>query len=250
MFWRKRLHKINIAYNIVRKHYPKINTVLIEYNIVGETKAPLLPCFLSISKLKPGDVLFIGLYMNYQTFSNLQFRPLLKIVFHSILIDLKNASGGKKLFVSLGIIRFVLMFRKAKNFHLQPKTRYKIVASKQIEIPICRGIGRHRGRVFGALAQVFGRTAIPFLRESVVPSAKRLAAHLLDLLCQKFQMLLVMEKITRQLQKVWDYKLCENNWILVEGRRVQAEAFQQNLLSKPVGCQETSLQTFLLNHLE
>ena len=31
--------------------------------------------------------------MNYQTFSNLQFRPLLKISFHSIHIDLRDTSG-------------------------------------------------------------------------------------------------------------------------------------------------------------
>ena len=33
--------------------------------------------------------------MNYQTFSNLQFRPLLKNSFHSIQIDLRDTSGKK-----------------------------------------------------------------------------------------------------------------------------------------------------------
>ena len=48
-----------------------------------------------------------------------------------------------------------------------------MVASNQVEIPYYRGIGRQRGRGFGALAQVIGRTAIPFLRKYIVPAAKR-----------------------------------------------------------------------------
>ena len=53
--------------------------------------------------------------MNYQTISNLQFRPLLKNSFHIIHIDLRDTSGEKLLFVSVGITRLVLMFRKASN---------------------------------------------------------------------------------------------------------------------------------------
>ena len=55
--------------------------------------------------------------MNYQTFSNLQFRPLLKNSFHSIHIDLRDTNGEKIPFVSVGITRLVLMFRKASNIH-------------------------------------------------------------------------------------------------------------------------------------
>ena len=55
--------------------------------------------------------------MNYQTFSNLQFRPLLKNSFHSIHIDLSDTSGEKIPFVSVGITRLVLMFRKVSNIH-------------------------------------------------------------------------------------------------------------------------------------
>ena len=105
------------AYDIVRIHSLMIYTDLIEYNIVGDTKAPLLRCFLFISKLKSGDIKTTGQYMNYQTFSNLQFRPLLKNSFHSIHIDLRDTSVEKIPFVSVGITRFVLMFRKASNIH-------------------------------------------------------------------------------------------------------------------------------------
>ena len=142
-----------------------IDTDLIEYNIVGDTKAPLFRCFPFISKLKSGDIITTGQYMNYQIFINLQFRPLLKNSFHSIHIDLRDTSGEKITFVSVGITRLVLMFKKASNSHFYSKRRYKEFASRQLEIPFYRGVGRQRGRGFGALAQVLGRTAIPFLRK-------------------------------------------------------------------------------------
>ena len=55
-----------------------------------------------------------------------------------------------------------------------------MVVSRQVEIPYYRGVGRQRGRGFGALAQVIGRTAIPFLRKYVVPAAKRIGADMLE----------------------------------------------------------------------
>ena len=127
--------KPEFAYDIVRIHSLMIYTDLIEYNIVGDTKAPLLRCFLFISKLKSGHIITTGQYMNYQTFSNLQFRPLLKNSFHSIHIDLRDTSGEKIPFVSVGITRLVLMFRKASNIHFYSKRRYKMIASRQVDIP-------------------------------------------------------------------------------------------------------------------
>ena len=55
-----------------------------------------------------------------------------------------------------------------------------MVASRQVEIPFYEGVGRQRGRGFGALAQVIGRTAIPFLRKYIVPAAKRVGADLFE----------------------------------------------------------------------
>ena len=54
-----------------------------------------------------------------------------------------------------------------------------MVASRQVEIPYYRAVGRQRGRSFGALAQIIGRAAIPFLRKYVVPAAKRIGADML-----------------------------------------------------------------------
>ena len=55
-----------------------------------------------------------------------------------------------------------------------------MVASNTLELLYYKGIGRQRGRGFGALAQVIGRTAIPFLRKYIVPAAKRLGSDLLE----------------------------------------------------------------------
>ena len=56
-----------------------------------------------------------------------------------------------------------------------------MVAPRQAEIPYYRGVGRQRGRGFGALAQVIARTAIPFLRKEIVPAAKRVGADFLEI---------------------------------------------------------------------
>ena len=55
-----------------------------------------------------------------------------------------------------------------------------MVASREVELPYYRGVGRQRGRGFGALAQVIGRTAIPFLRKYIVPDARRIGADMLE----------------------------------------------------------------------
>ena len=110
-------HKPEFAYDLVRIHFLLIYTDLIEYNIIGDKQAPLLRCFPFLSKLESGDIITTRQYMNCQTFGNLQFRPLLKNSFHSIHIDLRDTSGEKVPFVSVGITRLVLMFRKASNIH-------------------------------------------------------------------------------------------------------------------------------------
>ena len=93
-------HEPEFAYDIVRIHLLMIYSDIVEYNIVGDPKFPLVRCFPFISKLNGGDIITTGQYMNYQTFSNLQFRPRLKNSFHSIHIDLRDPSGEKIPFAS------------------------------------------------------------------------------------------------------------------------------------------------------
>ena len=45
-------HEPEFAYYIVCIHSVMVHSDLVEYNIVGDTKAPLLRCFPFISKLK------------------------------------------------------------------------------------------------------------------------------------------------------------------------------------------------------
>ena len=111
-------HEPTFAYDIVRIDSLMIYTDIVEYNIVGDIKAPLLRCFPLISKLKPGDVITTGEYMNHQTFSKLQFRRMLKNSFQSIHIDLRDTSREKIPFESVGITRLVPMFRINSHNHL------------------------------------------------------------------------------------------------------------------------------------
>ena len=55
-----------------------------------------------------------------------------------------------------------------------------MVASRQVEIPYYRAVWKKRGRGFEALAQFIGRTAIPTLRNFIVPAAKRIGADMLE----------------------------------------------------------------------
>ena len=54
-----------------------------------------------------------------------------------------------------------------------------MVASRELELPYYRGVTRQRGRGFG-VAQVIGRTAVPFVKKFIVPAARRVGADLLE----------------------------------------------------------------------
>ena len=60
-----------------------------------------------------------------------------------------------------------------------------MIASRQVEIPFYRDIGRQHGRGFSALAQVIGRMAIPFLHKYIVPAAKREGPGLFEFAVQE-----------------------------------------------------------------
>ena len=54
-----------------------------------------------------------------------------------------------------------------------------MVALGEVEILFYRGVGRQRGRGFGALAQFIRKIAIPFLKNYLVPAARRIGADML-----------------------------------------------------------------------
>ena len=78
-----------------------------------------------------------------------------------------------------------------------------MVASRQVEIPYYRAVGRQRGMGFGALAQNIGRSAILVLRKYVVPAV----LTCWRLLHQRLERLLAEENRSRRLQRVWESKL-------------------------------------------
>ena len=67
-------HFPKFPYDIVRIHTLVIYSDIVEYNIVGDTKAALLRCIPFISKVKNGDIISTGKFMNYQNFPSLQFK--------------------------------------------------------------------------------------------------------------------------------------------------------------------------------
>ena len=117
-----------------------------------------------------------------------------------------------------------------------------MVASRQVEIPYYRGVGRQRGRGFSALAQVFGRTASPVLRKYIVPAAKRVGADLLEFAVPEIAEVVSGRKSFNTTAKSVGRQTLRKQ--LGEGSRrstggskkgLQAESFQQNLQNKSVG---------------
>ena len=82
-----------------------------------------------------------------------------------------------------------------------------MVASREVEIPFYRGVGRQRGRGFGALAQVIGRTAIPFLRKYIVLAAKLVVADLLKFAVPEIAEVVSSRKYFKTAAKVWEDRI-------------------------------------------
>ena len=125
-----------------------------------------------------------------------------------------------------------------------------MVASRQVEIPFYRGVGRQRGRGFGALVQVIGRTAIPFLGKDIVPPAKRVGADLLEFPAPENAEVVSGRKNFKTAAKSVTRQPLRNSWVVAARRGLPAESFQQNLQNNSDGRNETFLQTFLINHVE
>ena len=75
-----------------------------------------------------------------------------------------------------------------------------MVASKQVETPVDRGMGRKRRRGFQALVQSIMRPTVPFLRKIVVQLQNAEVMTCWTLLHRKLHRLLVAKFSSRQLQ--------------------------------------------------
>ena len=110
-----------------------------------------------------------------------------------------------------------------------------MVASREVELPYYKGVGRQRGRGFGALVQVIGRTAIPFLKNHVVRAARRIGADTLgfavpeiaDVVSGKQNFKEAAENVGRQTLK--------SNSVVEVGNGLRATSFIPNPRSGTVG---------------
>ena len=60
LMWGKGSHEPTFPYEFVRIHSFMIYNDIVEYNILGDTKPPLIRWFPFISKLKSGDIITTG----------------------------------------------------------------------------------------------------------------------------------------------------------------------------------------------
>lgn len=107
-------HISHYPVDILRVHSIMVYTDIVEHGVLGDTKAPILRCFPFISRLRNEAITTLQ-YMRYQTFSNLQFKRLMKNNFHSITIEIRDNTGQLVPFVAVGYTRVTLMFRKVSN---------------------------------------------------------------------------------------------------------------------------------------
>ena len=94
--------------DFTRIHSVMVYTDIVEHDIVGDTKAPLLRSFPFSHKTDSSHS-----SMSCTTFDRLQFRRLSRHSFHSIRIELRTPTGELIPFKAFGSTRVVLIFRKS-----------------------------------------------------------------------------------------------------------------------------------------
>ena len=136
-------------------------------------------------------------------------------------------SGEKILFAPLINIWFALMFCNQSIFRFRRKWRCKMVASRQVEVPFYRSLGRHSGGGFRALAQVFERTEIPFLLKNVVSSAKHVKADFLKFAAPETAEAVSGKKVPGRLERMWNDELWGINWLMVVANKMEVYAYSR-----------------------
>ena len=129
-----------------------------------------------------------------------------------------------------------------------------MAASREVENPYYRGVGRQRGRGFGAIAQVIGRNAIPFLRKYIVPAAKRVGADLLELAVPEIAEVVSGRKNIKTAAKSVGRQTSRKQF--GEGSRRTTGGSKKKTASRVIPTKSakqfsrTYLQTFFINHVE
>lgn len=109
-------HYSRMSTDLARFHSLMVYCDIVDDNVVGDVRAPLLRSFPLMGKLKEDYSLDATHYMNYQTFRCLQYKRVQRRNFHSIQITLRDASGTQMPFMPIGVTRLSLHFRKV-DYH-------------------------------------------------------------------------------------------------------------------------------------
>ena len=149
-----------------------IYTNIIEYQYVGDTKAPLLRVIESKQRLKNGSVCELE-PTHRIVFTNLDHKKILTNTIQSLSIELRTETGQLVAFLGTGEVILILKFKKISN-----KMDF-YYANQAPSFPHFSGHYRQRGSSFCALAAGIGRVALPLARRFILPTAKRIGKEFL-----------------------------------------------------------------------
>ena len=121
-----------------------------------------------------------------------------------------------------------------------------MVASRQVEIPFSRGIGRQLGWRFVEIAQDFARATTPFLSIHIVPAAKRVGAGLLESAAPDNGENVSGRKYFKTAAKSVGRQTLKKQLESGRRKRTARKVITTKSAKQPVGCEKTLLQTFLI----
>ena len=110
-----------------------------------------------------------------------------------------------------------------------------MVASREVELHYYKGVGRQRGRGFGALAQFIERSAILFLKKYVVPAARRIDADMLGFAVPEIADGVSGKQNFKAAAKNVGRQTLKNNSVVEVGNAPRAKPFSANPRSGTVG---------------
>ena len=126
-------------------------------------------------------------------------------------------------------------------------------ASRDVDFSFHIGIGRQRGWGLGAFAQVFGRTALIFLRNYFVPSSKHGGADLLEFATPQTAEVASGRKNFKSVAKKVGRRTLRKQLGTESIKGVHAESFQQSVKHNATQSnwpRRDIFQTFVVNHGE
>ena len=125
-----------------------------------------------------------------------------------------------------------------------------MVASREVEIPYYRGVGRQRGRELAALEKVIRRTAFAILRKYVVPAAERMGADLWAIAVPEIADAVSGRKKFKTAAKGKGRQTLRKQLGSGSRKKSARKLITTKPENKPVSREETFLQTFLIKHVE